>query len=92
MTRTRRSTLSFRHAFMLKGVDRLLPPGDYELVSDEELIEDISFPVYRRVASWIMAPGEGRNPTTEMLVVDPAELAAAQKNDRERDQTPPAPQ
>jgi len=27
-----------------KGVDRLLPPADYRVVTDEELIEGLSFP------------------------------------------------
>jgi len=86
MTRTKRSKLTFRHAFSLKGVDRVLPAGDYELVSDEELIEHISFPVYRRVASWILAPAQGRNSSTEMIAVDPVELAAAHENDQAYDQ------
>jgi hypothetical protein len=71
--------LIFSRPFALKGVDRLLPAGQYELVSDEELIEGLSFPVYRRVASWIMAPT--KNSATEMLAVDPADLAAAHERD-----------
>jgi hypothetical protein len=78
MIRTKRSKLTFRHAFSLKGMDRLLPAGDYEIVTDEELIEGLSFPVYRRVASWIMAPSRS---STEMLVIDPADLAAAHARD-----------
>jgi hypothetical protein len=46
-------TLTFRHPFSLKGVDRRLGAGDYEVVTDEELIEEVSFPVYRRVATLI---------------------------------------
>jgi hypothetical protein len=57
-TRTKRVTLNFRHPFSLKGVDRQLAPGAYEIVSDEELIEELSFPVYRRVATLIFVPGE----------------------------------
>ncbi|MGB6440329.1 MAG: hypothetical protein WBE89_13575 [Methyloceanibacter sp.] len=33
---------------LLKGVDRLLPPADYRVVTDEELIEGLSFPAYHR--------------------------------------------
>src|SRR5690348_11056447 len=32
-------TVTFRRSFWLKGVDRLLPPADYRVVTDEELIE-----------------------------------------------------
>jgi hypothetical protein len=48
-TRTQRETVVFSHPFRLKWVDRVLPPGDYEVVTDEELIEGLSFPVYHRV-------------------------------------------
>ena len=34
----------FRHPFRIKGIDRLLPPGGYEVVTDEEMIEGLSFP------------------------------------------------
>jgi hypothetical protein len=42
---------------LLKGVDRILAAGDYRIVTDEELIEELSFPVYRRVAAMIFVPG-----------------------------------
>jgi hypothetical protein len=47
--RTQRRFVVFSNPFVLKGIDRLLPPGRYEVVTDEELIEGLSFPVYRRV-------------------------------------------
>ena len=88
ITRTKRVTFSFRHPFTLKGIGRQLPPGNYEIVSDEELIEELSFPVYRRVATLIFVPGEAyRKSSIEMVDVDPQELAAAHA----RDQAMPAP-
>lgn len=82
-TRTKRVTLRFHHPFSLKGVDRQLPPGNYEIVSDEELIEELSFPVYRRVATLIFVPAEGYNKSSiEMVNVDPAELKAAHERDK----------
>ena len=33
-----------------------MPAGNYEVVTDEELIEGVSFPVYRRVATMMLAP------------------------------------
>jgi len=87
-TRTKRVTLRFLHPFTLKGIGRQLPPGNYEIVSDEELIEELSFPVYRRVATLIFVPGEAyRKSSIEMVDVDPQELAAAHA----RDQAMPAP-
>ena len=77
MTRTRKRLLTFARSFELRGVDYPLPAGTYEIISDEELIEELSFPVYRRVSTWIMArrsPGA----STEMVLIDPDELAKVQ--------------
>jgi hypothetical protein len=43
-TRSRREAVDFKHPFLIKGVDRLLPPGRYEVVTDEEMIEGLSIP------------------------------------------------
>ena len=56
IVRTSSKTVTFAHPFLLKGVDRILAAGDYRIVTDEELIEELSFPVYRRVATMIFAP------------------------------------
>jgi hypothetical protein len=47
--RTLSKTVVFTKPFLLKGVDRTLPAGNYRVVTDEELIEGLSFPVYRRL-------------------------------------------
>jgi hypothetical protein len=83
LTRTKRVTLTFQHPFSLKGVDRRLASGDYEVATDEELIEGLSFPVYRRVATMIFLPANGAQPASiEMVNVDPADLAAAHQQDQ----------
>ena len=82
VTRTKRATLTFQHSFSLKGVDRQMAAGDYEVVTDEELIEELSFPVYRRVATMIMLPVDARRSSIEMVTVDPADLAATHQRDR----------
>ena len=48
--------VTFVRPFMLKGVDRILPAGNYRVLTDEELIEELSFPVYRRVSTMIVVP------------------------------------
>jgi hypothetical protein len=61
--RTIRRTIAFRRPFYLKGVDRLLPPGDYSMVTDEELIEGLSFSAYHRISTLMFVPaqsGSGR--------------------------------
>ena len=56
--RTNSKTVSFARPFLLKGVDRVLAAGQYKVVTDEELIEELSFPVYRRVATMIFVPAK----------------------------------
>jgi hypothetical protein len=57
IARSRSETVVFGKPFLLKGVDRVLPAGDYRVVTDEELINEASFPVYRRVSTMIFVPG-----------------------------------
>ena len=54
--RTIRRTIAFRRPFYLKGVDRVLPPRDYDVVTDEELIEGLSFSAYHRISAAIFVP------------------------------------
>ena len=58
--RTTEKTITFHRPFCLKGVDRLLPPTDYRVMTDEELIEGLSFPAYRRVLTAIFVPAPSR--------------------------------
>jgi hypothetical protein len=82
ITRTRNTLAVFSHPFELKGVDRILPPGEYKVITDELLIEELSFPVYRRVSTMILVPGQSHAPTLEMVTIDPHELQAAQDRDK----------
>jgi len=78
-TRTRGTSVAFAHPFELNGIDGVLPPGDYRVVTDEDLIECLSFPVYRRVATVIFVPVASRHASSvEMVVIDPRDLRAAQ--------------
>ncbi len=80
--RTTRRNLTFAKSFSLAGIGRVLPAGNYEVVTDEELIEGLSFPAYRRVATMIMVPAQShQGSSTEMLTVDPDELTAAIERD-----------
>ena len=82
LTRSRRETVMFRHPFRIKGIDRELPAGAYEVVTDEELIEGPSFPCFRRVATMIMVSGAPpHHHSTEMLSISSVDLADAQQAD-----------
>jgi hypothetical protein len=81
-TRSRRETVHFKHPFVIKGVDRLLPPGAYEVITDEEMIEGLSFPSFRRVATMIMVPGAApRRSSVEMVSISSVDLSEAQRKD-----------
>ena len=81
LTRTTRKTVTFHSPLSLAGVGRLLPAGSYEVVTDQELIEGLSFPVYRRVATTMLVPAQSYQGSVEMLTVDPLNLAAAKDRD-----------
>ena len=81
-TRTSSQTVIFAHPFLLKGVDRMLAAGSYRVVTDEESIEELSFPVYRRVATMIFVPGESpRASSVEMVAIAPRDLQEARDRD-----------
>jgi hypothetical protein len=85
ITRTHRKSVVFNHPFELRGVDRILPPGEYKVVIDEQLIEELSFPVYRRVSTMIFVPGQSHHASSvEMVTIDPRDLKAAQDRDNAR--------
>jgi hypothetical protein len=55
-TRTTRKKVIFLHSFTLKDVDRTLPPGEYAIVTDEELgrvlINAQGWPLSRAKQKW----------------------------------------
>lgn len=81
MTRSHSKTVAFSHPFELKGVDRVLLPGNYRVVTEEELIQELSFPVYRRTSTMIFVPLEAYNASIEMVTIDPRHLQEALDRD-----------
>lgn len=82
--RTSSKTVSFARPFLLKGIDRVLAAGQYKVITDEELIEELSFPVYHRVATMIFVPADSQNSSSvEMVAIDPRDLQDAQDRDAE---------
>ena len=84
IARSLSKVVAFSKPFLLKGIDRVLPAGDYRIVTDEELIEGLSFPVYRRISTVIFVPAPTHGPSSmEMVAIDPADLQAALDKDAE---------
>ena len=75
------ATVVFNKPFLLKGVDRMLPAGNYRVVTDEELIEGLSFPAYRRVSTMIFVPAAHSASSQEMVTIDPLDLQNALERD-----------
>jgi hypothetical protein len=78
---SRRETITFKHPFRIKGIDRLLSAGAYEVITDEEMIEGLSFAAFRRVATMIMVPAAPRSSTMEMISIGSVDLSDAQRLD-----------
>jgi hypothetical protein len=81
IARSLNKTAVFNRPFLLKGIDRTLPAGSYRVVTDEELIDGISFPAYRRVATMIFVPAAPGTSSVEMVTIDPLDLQAALDRD-----------
>lgn len=81
--RSRRETVTFKNPARIKGISRVIAAGVYDVVTDEELIEGLSFPCYRRISTMIMVPGEPPHQRSiEMLTVGADDLANAVHADR----------
>ncbi len=80
--RTSRKTVTFTRSFSLRGIDGVQPPGTYTVETDEELIEGLSFPAYRRVATVMFLPPQpGGTIMGQIATIDPLELEAARARD-----------
>ena len=81
--RTSKKTVTFKRPFILGGFDEVLPAGAYDVETDEELLEGISFPAYRRTLTLIHLHAKPRHPgLTQTLTIDPNELDAALARDQ----------
>ncbi len=80
--RSRREIVTFRHPFRIKGIERELPAGAYDVITDEETIDGLSFEAFRRIATMIIVPAHGsRGLATEMVSIGSVDLADAQRID-----------
>ena len=72
-------TVIFVRPFLLNQADGELPPGIYTVETEEELLESVSFPVYRRVSTVMHC--QTASGITRFATVDPAVLEAALARD-----------
>ena len=62
------------------GIGVALSAGPYEVITDEEMIEGLSFASYRRVATMIIVPAAASR-GSEMISIGSVDLADAQRID-----------
>jgi hypothetical protein len=80
--RSRRETVVFKYPFRIAGIERLLPAGSYEVITDEELIEGSPMPSYRNIATRMMVSAPPRSSDVEMVAISSTDLSAARETMR----------
>ena len=82
--RTSLKTVTFGQDFVIGDFDKVLPAGDYVVETDEELLEGLSFPAYRRILTLLhLRAVPGQTGLGATVTIDPAALDAALERDRE---------
>jgi hypothetical protein len=80
--RSTRHTVKFLRRFILKGLDGALPPGSYEITTDEEQIPGMTFIGWHRVKTTIQIPAIEVNAGFEQhITINPGDLAEALARD-----------
>ena len=88
--RTTSRTVTFIHPFNLSGIDKEQPAGTYTVETDEELLQALSLPAYKRISTLIRLPARPRSTmVTQIVEINPRELAAALTGDAQPDETIP---
>jgi len=81
-TRTTNETITFKHPFKMSELDEVQPAGRYVVETNEELIQSLSFPVYRRLSTLIHLAGRPNSSELARVVdIDSAKLAAVRAID-----------
>ena len=81
--RQKRLQFTFSRPFSVKGINRLLPPGIYELVPDHELINEAYFPHYRPAVALLAIPSQAyRCSSLVKANVDSAEILDSHRRDQ----------
>lgn len=82
-SRSTSSIVTFYNAFTLRGYQVELPPGDYEVIVEEERLQGISFEAYRRTGTFLMVRGHGKHVgQTTLQAIAQADLDIALDRDR----------
>lgn len=76
--RTQIKTISFKWPFQIEGYEGLLPAGDYQVETEEEPLQGVTFTGYRRVLTLLhLHPRNKKEKFGPILKIDPNDLDAA---------------
>ncbi len=76
--RTTWSKITFPKAFVLPGSETIFAPGEYDLVTEEERLQGLTFNAYRRTSAFLQVSTNPRFPRrTELRPVTDADLQQA---------------
>ena len=90
--RTTSKTVTFTHPFNLSGMEEMQPAGTYTVETDEELLQTSSLPAYRRISTLMRLTTRPRGTVlTQIIEVNPLELAAVLARDAQPHETKPQP-
>ena len=80
--RTTKAIVAFARPFVLDGFDQELPAGNYVVETNEELIQGLSFPAYRRVSTTLYVDALPGHPAQKQAwVIAPKALDTALAQD-----------
>ena len=80
--RTTKRTVTFARPFRLAETGDEYPAGRYFIETDEEQVDELSFPFYRRTSTMMQLIADPLRPgITETVVIDPLQLEAALEAD-----------
>ena len=83
--RSANSVVTFQHPFVIGAENQALPAGDYNLTIEEELVESLSFPVFRRISTVLEVPAIGApGPVRQYLNVSADDIDDALRKDLRR--------
>lgn len=82
--RLTRTSVKFRHAFRLPGIEGEQTAGTYDILTTEEQIDSLSFIAYRRLSTTIaLLAGIAGASARQITEIDPEDLSDALAKDKE---------
>jgi len=71
-------TITFRHPFAMAGLDGWQPAGSYVIETEEQLLQALSLPAWRRLHTAIRLPQRpGVSMIEQVVLIDPEAIEAA---------------